>query len=101
MRLELSMTEPCPALGFFVAIDIAPSSSEIARAAFRARWLEFLASRGLYAMSAAAAGQRWAIGSEASQATELDCEAARAWLDAQPEVHRAEVGAIEDLNEAS
>ena len=95
------MTEPCPTLGFFVAIDIAPSSSEIELATFRARWLAFLASRGLYAVSAVADGQRWAIGSEASQATELDCEAARAWLGTQPEVHHAEVGAIEDLNEAS
>jgi hypothetical protein len=95
------MTEPCPTLGFFVAIDIAPSSSEVARAAFRARWRDFLAGRGLYAMSAEPDGRRWAVGSEASQASELDCEAARAWLDAQPEVQRAEVGPIEDLNEAS
>ena len=95
------MTEPCPTLGFFVTIATAPSSSEIARDAFRARWLDFLASRGLYAMSAAPDGRRWAVGSEASQASELDCEAARAWLSAQPAVRHAEVGSIEDLNEAS
>ena len=95
------MTEPCPTLGFFVTIDAARSSAELARDAFRARWLDFLASRGLYAMSAAADGRRWAVGSEASQASELDCEAARAWLGKQPEVRHAEVGSIEDLNEAS
>ena len=95
------MTEPCPTLGFFVTIDVADSSSRAARDAFRGRWLAFLASRGLYAMSGALDGRRWAVGSEASQASELDCEAARAWLDAQPEVRRADVGSIEDLNEAS
>jgi hypothetical protein len=95
------MTEPCPTLGFFVTIDTARSSSQTARDAFRARWLDFLGGRGLYAMSAARDGRRWAVGSEASQASELDCEAARAWLSAQPEVHHAEVGSIEDLNEAS
>ena len=93
------MTEPCPALGFFVTIDFVPSSTRGTRDQFRSHWLEFVAGRGLYAVSAAPDGRHWAVGSEASQASELDCEAARAWLGAQPEVGHASVGPIEDLNE--
>ena len=96
-----ALTEPCPARGFFVAIELAPASSARVRKEFRDRWLTFLAGRGLYAMSAGADGWKWAVGSEASQASELDCEAARNWLAARPEVRQAKVGSIEDLNESA
>jgi hypothetical protein len=96
-----AMTEPCPALGFFVSIELAPESSARVREQFRDYWLTFLTGRGLYAMSAGADGWKWAVGSEASQASELDCEAARRWLAARPEVRQAKVGSIEDLNESA
>jgi hypothetical protein len=95
------MTEPCPALGFFVSVELAPADRRAVRERFRESWLAFLADRGLYAMSVGDDGREWAVGSEASQASEADCEAARRWLDARPEVQRASVGPIEDLNEAS
>ncbi|MFL5560506.1 MAG: hypothetical protein ACJ79K_03440 [Gemmatimonadaceae bacterium] len=95
------MTEPCPMLGFFVIIELAPDSSPSPPGGFAADWREFLATRGLYAMSADAAARRWAVASEASQAVEADCDAARGWLAARPDVGRVEVGPIEDLNAAS
>ena len=94
------MTEPCPMLGFFVSLELAPGSRRD-HEEFRTSWLMFLGTRGLYAMSAGADGREWAVGSEASQALEADCEAARSWLADRPEVRWARVGPIEDLNEAS
>lgn len=96
-----AMTEPCPALGFFVSIELAPSTSARVREEFRQSWLGFLVGRGLYATSAGADSRQWAVGSEASQASEVDCDAARSWLATRPEVRQAEVGAIEDLNESA
>jgi len=95
------MTEPCPMLGFFVVIELATDSSLRSRSDFATDWRDFLAMRGLYAMSADAAGRRWAVASEASQAVEADCDAARGWLAARRDVGRVEVGPIEDLNAAA
>jgi hypothetical protein len=95
------MTEPCPMLGFIVSIGLAPESSAAVRDEFRAQWLAFLAERGLYAISAGTDDREWAVASDASQASDADCDATRAWLAGRPELREARVGTIEDLNEAS
>jgi uncharacterized protein YggL (DUF469 family) len=95
------MTEPCPMLGFFVAVEPAAGISASARSEFIAAWVTFLAGRGLYAVAASSDTMRWVIASEASQALDADCQAARAWLAARSEVRRAEVGSIVDLNGAT
>ena len=94
-----AMTEPCPMLGFFVVIELASDSLPRAHADFAGALREFLATRGLYAMSADPAGGRWAVASEASQAVDADRDAVRTWLAARSEVVRADVGSIEDLNQ--
>ena len=88
-------------LGFFVSIELAPESSSTAHDEFRTSWLTFLGTRGLYAMSAGADDREGAVGSEASQAWEADCEAARSWLAGRADVRRARVGPVEDLNEGT
>jgi hypothetical protein len=95
------MSEPCPMLGFIVVVELARARSSPPQSDFGDAWRDFLASRGLYAVSANSAGGRWAVASEASQALDADCEAVRAWLAVRNDVRRAEVGPIEDLNPQS
>ena len=89
------MTAPCPALGFVVAIETAPDArDELSR-----DWRTLLEARGLCATGGGAARREYVVTSEASQATESDRDAVRAWLAARSDVRRWQVGEIEDLRE--
>jgi len=89
------MSAPCPALGFVVTMELAPGAHD---ALWRA-WSELLEARGLCAAGGVAERRECVVTSEASQATESDRDAVRAWLAARGDVRDWRVGEIEDLRE--
>jgi uncharacterized protein YggL (DUF469 family) len=91
------MTAPCPALGFHVMMDSGALSRERFDALLDA-WIDFLEARGLYCAGGGSEPMRLVVASEASQATENDRVAARAWLASRPELRTWHVGDLEDLN---
>jgi uncharacterized protein YggL (DUF469 family) len=91
------MTAPCPALGFRVTMDAGALPRERLDALLDA-WTDFLAARGLYSAGGGTAPMRVVVASEASQATENDRVAVRAWLASRPELRSWHVGDLEDLN---
>ena len=96
------MTAPCPALGFVVVIEPVAGLGEVERDAFQRAWSALLDERGLLAHSRLGAGRSAiVVTSEASQATENDREAARAWLGSRSELRHASVGDLEDLSARS
>ena len=96
------MTAPCPALGFVVVIEPSAGLGEAERDALRRAWSTLLDARGLQAHGAIASTRSAiAVSSEASQATDNDREAVRAWLSSRRELRHASVGDIEDLGARS
>jgi len=92
------MSAPCPALGFVVDLEPVPGISADRLAALRAEWAAFLDERGLFAREQRAGAQlRFAVESEASQATQNDRAAAEAWLATRTELSSCRVGDIHDL----
>jgi uncharacterized protein YggL (DUF469 family) len=93
------MTAPCPSLGFVVVVEPVAGLGEAERDAFQRAWSALLDERGLLAHSRLGAGRSAIIvTSEASQATENDREAARAWLASRSELRHTAVGDLEDLS---
>jgi uncharacterized protein YggL (DUF469 family) len=95
---SMSMTAPCPALGFRVTIEprsgIGPSFEALVD-----DWTHFLEGRGLHCTGGGASERvAFVVASEASQATENDRVAARAWLSSRPDVSSCDVGDLEDLS---
>jgi hypothetical protein len=96
------MTAPCPALGFVVVIEPVAGLGEAERDAFQHAWSALLEERGLLAYSRLGAGRSAiVVTSEASQATENDRGAARAWLSSRTELRHASVGDLEDFSARS
>lgn len=92
------MTAPCPALGFRVTIEPHREGGSSLDVLVDA-WTDFLEGRGLRCTGGSATGRlAFVVASDAFQATESDRVATRAWLAARPEVHRWQVGDLEDLN---
>jgi uncharacterized protein YggL (DUF469 family) len=92
------MTTPCPALGFHVVME---SSAELDSEQYDRMldaWMDFLERRGLYCAGSGRRRAEFVVASEASQATENDRVAARAWLASRPELLTWDVGDLEDLN---
>jgi uncharacterized protein YggL (DUF469 family) len=95
------MTAPCPTFGFLVVMEPTADPGSREHAELGDAWIDFLESRGLYCGGAAAAARlEYVVASEASQATENDRVATRAWLASRAELRRWEVGELEDLDRA-
>lgn len=93
------MTAPCPALGFIVVIEPVPGLRDAERDALRHAWSTLLDERGLHANGRIGTGRSaMIVTSEASQATENDRNAARAWLASRCELQHTSVGDLEDLS---
>jgi uncharacterized protein YggL (DUF469 family) len=92
-----SMTAPCPALGFRVTIEPRPGIGSFE--ALVDAWTHFLGGRGLHCTGGGASERvGFVVVSDASQATENDRVAARAWLGSRPDVSSWQVGDLEDLS---
>ena len=94
------MTAPCPAIGFLVAMDLAPALTAEARDALWRAWTELLETHGLYCGGGGGYRLEYVVASEAAQATANDRAAISAWLGARAELRAWRVGALMDLNEA-
>jgi uncharacterized protein YggL (DUF469 family) len=92
------MTAPCPALGFHVVLDSVADLDAAGHDAFLDAWTDFLDDRGLHCRGGGRDRMEFVVASEASQATENDRVAARAWLASRPELRTWRVGDLEDLN---
>jgi uncharacterized protein YggL (DUF469 family) len=92
------MTAPCPVLGFRVTVE---SRSGIGSPfeALMDDWVHFLEGRGLHCTGGGSAERlAFAVASDASQATENDRVAVRAWLASRTDLQTWRVGDLEDLN---
>lgn len=94
------MTAPCPSFGFVVRIGLRPGLAGPDGARFWDTWVDFLASRGLCCTGGGGETHEYVVASDASQATESDREAVRAWLAARPELNDVEVSQLIDLDQA-
>jgi len=92
------VTAPCPALGFHVVMESGIDFESKAHDELLDAWIDFLESRGLYCGGGGRDHLKFVVASEASQATENDRVAARAWLASRPELRSWQVGDLEDLN---
>lgn len=92
------MTAPCPAYGFHVQMALRPGLVPAERERLLAQWEELLENRGL---SSGGRGPTygWIVTSEASQATDDDRSAVRAWLESRPELKSWSVGELVDLRD--
>jgi uncharacterized protein YggL (DUF469 family) len=98
------MSAPCPAFGFHVMMETAPSPGSGSCDDLLGAWILFLEGRGLYCGGGSGgrghpAHMEFAVGSEAAQATESDRVAARAWLESRPDLLRWQVGELVDLDQ--
>jgi uncharacterized protein YggL (DUF469 family) len=91
------MTAPCPVLGYRVAMNVSAGMSSSSRGELRQAWLEFLAGRGLYCSGGGVGRIEYVVASEASQATENDRAATRAWLESRRELDAWRVADLEEL----
>jgi uncharacterized protein YggL (DUF469 family) len=96
------MSAPCPTFGFLVVMEFASSIDASANRELRDAWIGFLETRGLTCAAGGTADEtrtelKFVVTSEASQATETDREAARAWLASRGELRAWHVGALEDF----
>jgi uncharacterized protein YggL (DUF469 family) len=92
------MTAPCPALGFHVVLESAADVDAAGYDVFLNAWIDFLENRGLYCGGGGSSPIEFVVASEASQATENDRVAARAWLASRPELRSWHVGDLADLS---
>ncbi|HEX2781516.1 MAG TPA: 50S ribosome-binding protein YggL [Gemmatimonadaceae bacterium] len=95
------MSAPCPEFGFAVTIEPPGGPGPRERPTFDEALAALLASRGLSVEAGRAGMRRFIVRSEASQATDADREAVRAWLAARPDVRDARVSDLIDLREAA
>jgi len=92
------VSAPCPALGFVVDLETTEGIQDDRLATLRAEWAAFLDTRGLTARERSVGGRlRFAVESEAAQATQSDRAAAEAWLSTRGELSAFQVGDIHDL----
>ena len=92
------MTAPCPALGFVVVMEPVAGLSAAEHDALRRAWSELLGARGLVARGSLPAERRVVeVESEASQVTEVDRAAVKAWLASRRELRDWSVGDLEDM----
>lgn len=94
------MSAPCPTLGFFVAMDVAPSVDTDAWNSAWDDWIDVLERRGLHCGGGGSERLEYAVASDASQATEEDRIALDAWLAQNPHITAWHVGPLKDLTEA-
>lgn len=94
------MTAPCPTYGFVASIIFVTGLNDNARARFWDAWTALLETRGLYCGGGGGDTQEYVVASEASQATDADREAVRAWLAGRSELSRCDVGELIDLSQA-
>jgi uncharacterized protein YggL (DUF469 family) len=94
------MTGACPRFGYHVEMDIRPDVAPSARDELLDTWSGFLERRGLYCGGGGAERLQFVVASEASQATESDRAATRAWLASRREISASRVGDLEDLDQA-
>jgi uncharacterized protein YggL (DUF469 family) len=92
------MTAPCPALGFHVVMESTVDFDSARHDELLDAWTDFLENRGLYCGGGGRDRMEFVVASEASQATENDRVAARAWLASRAELRTWHVGDLEDLN---
>ena len=92
------MSAPCPTFGYLVVMDPISDLAAPARDHMRVAWIDFLEDRGLYCGGGGAERLEFVVASEASQATESDRDATRAWLASRPELRAWRVGDLEDLD---
>jgi uncharacterized protein YggL (DUF469 family) len=95
------MSASCPALGFHVVMEPAASPGSAEYVDLLGALVLFLEGRGLYCGGERSGPRRMelAVGSEASQATENDRVATRAWLESRPDLLRWQVGELVDLDQ--
>ena len=95
------MSAPCPTFGFLVVMEVAETMDAGANTELRDSWIGFLETRGLYCARGDTVGPRgkleYVVVSEASQATDADREAARAWLASRRELRAWHMGMLEDF----
>ena len=92
------MSAPCPALGFVVELEPTTELTAERLATLRAEWAAFLDGRGLFGREQrVGTALRFAVESEASQATQNDRAAAEEWLSARSELARCRVSDVHDL----
>lgn len=92
------MTVPCPAYGFHVEMEVRSDLVPAQRERLLVQWSELLESRGL---SGGGRGSTYGctVTSEASQATDSDRSAVRAWLESRQELKSWKVGELVDLRD--
>jgi uncharacterized protein YggL (DUF469 family) len=93
------MTAPCPTFGFRVVMDLDAGAAPSAIEQLRHAWSALLQSRGLTSRESGVERFVHVVTSEASQATETDRVAIRAWLATRPEIRGWRVGDLEDLGQ--
>jgi len=95
------VSAPCPEYGFIVTMELASSLTERERDRLRDAWEDLLASRGLVSEGHVDDEEWWELPvlSEASQATDADREAVRAWLDRRGDLRSWDVGELIDLRD--
>jgi len=96
------MSAPCPTFGFLVVMEIADTMDAGANSELRDSWIRFLETRGLYCARGGTVDDprgklEYVVVSEASQATDADREAARAWLASRRELRAWHVAMLEDF----
>ena len=94
------MTAPCPTYGFVASIIFVPGLEDAARGQFWDAWTALLEARGLYCGGGGGDTQEYVVASEASQATDADRDAVRAWLAGRGELSGYGVGELIDLSQA-
>ena len=95
------MSAPCPTFGYRVGMELAAALSPEADEMVRNAWIAFLEGRGLYCGGAGGSARlEYVVASEASQATDGDRAATRAWLSSRRELRAWQVGGLEDLERA-
>ena len=92
------MSAPCPAYGFHVQMVLRPGVVPAERERLLTQWRELLENRGLSSAERGPA-YRCTVTSEASQATDSDRSAVRAWLESRPELQAWSVGGLVDLRD--
>lgn len=82
-------------------MELAPTLTERERDRLRDAWEDLLVSRGLTSDAHVDDDEWWELPvlSEASQATDGDREAVRAWLDRRGDLRSWDVGELIDLSE--
>lgn len=98
----MSVSAPCPILGFTVLVDLrAPGGEESQRGALTQSLAELLASQGLVSSGGGGKQLLFIVGREGSQATEAERQLVQRWAAEWRHVAAIAVSDLVDLSPAS